>query len=134
MDGWEGIVFMERQFGWSGRGRRRGRTKGTERTGGITKVVEFLRAIMHKSKPNMYFPDLTPYQYNLPKPLDCVAHVGWLDGGEPFETGPSSQEFRSMLRHWFLNARCNQFPKLNGLQLGRLVWYGDGYSGSAYGT
>ena len=55
----------------------------------------------------MYFEDLSPYVYFIPKCVpdehkrrcfEGLLNVGWLENGYPFETGSTSWRFRSRLR------------------------------------
>ena len=41
----------------------------------------------------MYYADLTPYEYNLPRPLGNVFNIGWLDDKHPFPKGKVSKTF-----------------------------------------
>ena len=56
----------------------------------------------------MYFADLTPYSYNLPKPLGGVLNVGWLDKAHVFNRGAPPSGFVVALRQWVAKAVANQ--------------------------
>jgi hypothetical protein len=54
----------------------------------------------------MYFEDLSPYTYCLPRNvpeganlggLETALNVGWLENGYPFDVGPTPWKFRSKL-------------------------------------
>ena len=64
----------------------------------------------------MYFDDLTPYSYDLPKPLAGVLNVGWLDDRYPFTRGTPPVGFAAALSSWLLHAKANQ---MRGFQLCR---------------
>ena len=84
----------------------------------------------------MYFPDLSCYSYGLPRPLENVVNIGWLDCSQLFPTGAVPLQFKSRLYFWLELAtvnrirgfhECNlcrasirQFAVLNG----ETVWLG----------
>ena len=55
----------------------------------------------------MYFPDLSPYQYNLPRPLGSVLNVGWLDASHPFERATGQANLLGAIIQWLRAARVN---------------------------
>jgi len=55
----------------------------------------------------MYFPDLSPYQYNVPRPLGNVLNIGWLDAGHPFESASNQANLVEAITQWFPAARVN---------------------------
>ena len=66
----------------------------------------------------MYFDDLSPYTYSIPKNLPDgfdlgelanALNVGWLARGYPFPTGPTSLRFRSKLRKQARNVQNPAF-------------------------
>lgn len=76
----------------------------------------------------MYFEDLTPYSYDLPKPLAGVRNVGWLDECHPFNCGTPPAGFAAALRLWLLHAKANQ---MRGFQLCRFCRF-EGYQLERY--
>src|SRR5262245_565679 len=51
----------------------------------------------------MHYPDLSPYKYNLPRPLAGVVNIGWLDNDHPFERGIVPEGFSERLK-WAMSA------------------------------
>jgi hypothetical protein len=71
----------------------------------------------------MYFEDLTPYSYDLPKPLAGVLNVGWLDEHHPFNCSAPPAGFGAALRRWLLHSKANQ---MRGFHLCRFCRF-EGY-------
>jgi len=46
----------------------------------------------------MFFEDLTPYSYNLPRNLDGVLNVGWLEAGHAYQRGEVTAAFALALK------------------------------------
>ena len=58
----------------------------------------------------MYFPDLSPYSYDLPRSIPDVLNVGWLDVGQPFSMGDLPSGFFKHLK------RCIQLATVNPMR------------------
>jgi hypothetical protein len=68
---------------------------------------------------NLYFPDLSPYQYSISNSLSDVLNVGWLDRSAPFLKGDVPKDLVHMLKHWFGVARVNQMRGIHECNLCR---------------
>ena len=55
----------------------------------------------------MYFEDLTPYSYNLPKALSDVLNIGWLASDHDYTMGSVSQDFMSKLTLLIVELKTN---------------------------
>jgi hypothetical protein len=53
----------------------------------------------------MYFDDLTPYSYAIPRPLPDVVNIGWLKEGFDFSTGVVPSNFFEKIK--LLIAKCS---------------------------
>ena len=56
----------------------------------------------------MYFPDLSPYHYNIAEPQQDLLHIGWLSIDHPFPTEPPNERLAEALRK-LIAARVNLF-------------------------
>jgi hypothetical protein len=55
----------------------------------------------------MYIPDLAPYCYDLPKALEGVLAVGWLNKETPFQSGKCPEDVVKKLERLTLRERVN---------------------------
>ena len=56
----------------------------------------------------MYFDDLTPYTYNLPKALPDVLNIGWLAAGHAYTTGDTTNKFLLKLASLIVRLKAHQ--------------------------
>lgn len=61
----------------------------------------------------MYYKDLTPYEYFMPRAMPNIQNVGWLDKNHPFEKGEVSKEIieklsKIILAEGAFESRVNQ--------------------------
>ncbi|MFN0130191.1 MAG: hypothetical protein ACKV19_26300 [Verrucomicrobiales bacterium] len=56
----------------------------------------------------MYFEDLSHYSYGLPRPLEDVINIGWLDVSHDFPTGLVPNALNHRLRFWLGRATVNR--------------------------